>query len=217
MPPASHPFPLLRWFALLWMLVWLPAYWHTWGWTNLLHLCDVAVFLSAAGIWFGNRLLLSSQAVGCVAPGIFWVLDVGARLTTGRFLLGGTEYMFDARYPLTVRLLSTFHLFLPVILLYAVHKVGYDRRAFALQSAIAGILLIVSRFLSADLNVNYAYRDPLWHHAWAPALLHVLIILLGIIAVIYLPTHIALRRLFSKTRFASQSEKVSDQLQAIRS
>lgn len=211
-----HPFPLLRWWAVLWMLVWLPAYVHTWGWTNLLHLCDVAVFLSAAGIWFGNRLLLSSQAVGCAIPGILWALDVGARLLAGRFLLGGTEYMFDARYPLAVRLLSTFHLFLPIILLYAVHKVGYDHRAFALQSAIAGILLAVSRFLSADLNMNYAYRDAVWHHAWAPAPVHVFIVLLAIVAGIYLPTHLALKHLYSKTRFASQSEQASDQLQAIR-
>jgi hypothetical protein len=217
MGPASHPFPLLRWWGVLWMLVWLPAYVHTWGWANLLHLCDVAVFLSVAGIWFGSRLLLASQAVGCVVPGIFWVLDVSARLLTGGFLLGGTEYMFDPRYPLAVRLLSTFHVFLPLILLYAVHKVGYDRRAFALQSAIATVLLVASRFLSADLNMNYAYRDAVWHHAWAPGPLHVFIMLLAIIAAIYLPTHIALKRLFSKTRFAPESEKVSDHLQAIRS
>jgi len=215
MRSATHPFPVLRWCALVWMLVWLPAYVHTWGWANLLHLCDVAVFLSAAGVWLGNRLLLSSQALGCIAPGIFWLVDVGGRLATGRFPLGGTAYMFDPRYPLGVRLLPTFHLFLPLLLLYAVRKVGYDRRAFALQSGIAASLLIVSRFLSADLNVNYAYRDPLWHHAWAPAPLHVFLILLAILGAIYLPTHIILRLVWSKIPFA-ENEKVSERLQAVR-
>jgi len=216
MRPASHPFPFLRWGALLWMLVWLPAYLHTWGWANLLRLCDVAVFLSVAGIWFGSRLLLSSQAVGCILPGIFWLLDVGARLSTGHFLLGGTEYMFDSHYPLWVRLLSTFHLFLPLILLYTIHKTGYDPRAFAQQSGIAAILLVVSRFLAADLNVNYVYRDPLWHRAWGPAPLHVFLILFTIIALIYFPTHVALKRVFYRISHAPVGEKVGDQLQPMR-
>lgn len=215
MRPASHPFPFLKWCALVWTLIWFPAYFRTWGWTNLFHLCDVAVLLSVAGIWFGSRLLLSSQAVSSIAPGIFWLADVAARLTTGRFLIGGTEYMFDSHYPLWVRLLSTFHLFLPLILLYTLQRVGYDRRAFAFQSALAAFLLIVSRFLSADLNMNYAYRDPVWHHAWAPAPLHVLIIVVALIAAIYLPTHLLLTRLFPQVRFTSMEERTHDQTQTV--
>jgi hypothetical protein len=215
MRPASHPFPVLRWCALVWTLVWFPAYFRTWGWTNLFHLCDVAVLLSVAGIWFGNRLLLSSQAVSSIAPGIFWLADVTVRLTTGRFLIGGTEYMFDSHYALWVRLLSTFHLFLPLILLNTLQRVGYDRRAFAFQSALAACLLIVSRFLSADLNMNYVYRDPVWHHAWAPGPLHVLITLVAIIAAIYLPTHLILRQLFPEIPLASSKEQTGQPTEVV--
>ena len=109
-PPT---FPVLRWFSLLWMVVWFPAYFRVWGWANLLHLCDVAVILAFLGIWLANPLLLSSQAVSSLAAGLFWILDVGWRLVTGRFLIGGTDYMWDSRYPLWVRLLSTFHIGLP--------------------------------------------------------------------------------------------------------
>ncbi len=196
MSPGPHTFPALRWFSLLWMIVWLPAYFRVWGWANLLHLCDVAVILTFVGIWLANPLLLSSQAVSSLAAGLFWILDIGWRLTTGRFLVGGTDYMWDARYPLWVRLLSTFHIGLPLVLLWTLRKVGYDKRALGLQAAIAAVLLIVSRFLSADLNMNYAYRDPVFHRAWGAAPAHLAIIFIPLVVLIYWPTHLLLSWLF---------------------
>lgn len=190
------PFPILRWAGLAWMVVWLPAYFRVWGWGNLLHLCDVAVILTFIGLWSGNPLLLSSQAISSFMAGVFWVSDVGLRLTTGRYLIGGTDYMFDSRYPLWVRLLSTFHVGLPIVLLWALRKVGYDRRALALQASIAGVLLIAGRFLSADLNMNYAYRDPVWHRAWGPGPVHLLVTLVVLTVAIYWPTHLLLRLLY---------------------
>jgi hypothetical protein len=196
MSPGPHTFPVLRWFSFVWMIVWLPAYFRVWGWTNLLHLCDVAVILTFLGIWLANPLLLSSQAVSSLAAGFFWILDVGWRLTTGRFLVGGTDYMWDARYPLWVRLLSTFHVALPLVLLWTLRRVGYDRRAFGLQSAIAIVLLIVSRFLSAELNMNYAYRDPVFHRAWGSSPAHLAMIFIPLVALIYWPTHLLLSWVF---------------------
>jgi hypothetical protein len=196
MAPAANTFPILRWFALLWMIVWLPAYFRVWGWANLVHLCDVGVILSFLGIWLANSLLLSSQAVGALAAGVLWMLDVGWRLATGRFLVGGVDYMWDSRYPIWVRLLSTFHIGLPLLLLWTLRKVGYDKRALALQSAIAAVLLIASRFLQADLNMNWAYRDPVWHRTWGPAPAHVALTLIVIVVLIYWPTHVLLGRLF---------------------
>jgi hypothetical protein len=185
---------------LLWVVVWLPAYARVWGWANLLHLCDVAVILGCAGLWWGSSLLISSQAVSSLVAGILWALDVGWRLTTGKFLVGGTDYMWDTRYPLWVRLLSSFHVGLPLALLWAMRKVGYDRRALALQAAIAAVLLIMARFLPSELNVNYAYRDPLLHRAWGSAPLHLGLIYIGIMVLAYWPTHILLSWLFPLAR-----------------
>jgi hypothetical protein len=196
MPLNPPTFPVLRWVSLCWMIVWLPTYFRVWGWANLLHLCDVAVILSFIGIWWANPLLLSSQAVSSLAAGIFWVLDVGWRLTTGRYLIGGTDYMWDARYPLWVRLLSSFHVGLPLVLLWTLRRVGYDRRALGLQAAIAAVLLIVSRFLSAEINMNYAYRDPVFNHAWGPAPVHLVAAFIIIAGVVYWPTHLLLGWLF---------------------
>jgi hypothetical protein len=196
MSPATHPFRTLQWAALWWMAVWLPAYVWVWGWANLLHLCDVAVILSCIGLWCRSPLLLSSQAVSSLLAGLVWCLDAGWRLAMGRHLVGGTEYMWDARYPLSVRLLSLFHVGLPVVLLWTLRKVGYDRRGLAAQSVIAAVLLVVSRFFPPNLNLNYAYQDPLLHRAWGPAPVHLVAILIGMVALLYLPTHLLLGRLF---------------------
>jgi hypothetical protein len=196
MSVGTAAFPVLRWVGLLWVVVWLPAYMRVWGWANLLHLCDVAVILGCAGLWWGSSLLISSQAVGILIPGIAWGLDVGCRLLTGRFLLGGTTYMWDSRAPLWVRLLSTFHLGLPLALLWAMRKVGYDHRALALQSAIAAALILAARFLPASLNVNYAYQDPFYHRPWGPAPLHLAGMIVGTVLVLYWPAHLFLGWLF---------------------
>ena len=92
--------------------------------------------------------------------------------------------------------MSTFHLWLPLVMLWAIRKLGYDRRALALQSVIAGVLLLFSRFLSPALNMNYAFRDPLFHRAWGPAPVHLAIILAGTVVLLYWPTHALLGRMF---------------------
>jgi hypothetical protein len=197
MARGTHPFPVLRWVALAWMMVWLPAYLRVWGWTNLLRLCDMAVILACAGLWWANSLLVSSQTVSLLVAGVLWCADAGWRLATGRYLVGGTEYMWDAHYPLWVRLLSLFHIGLPIALLWALRRVGYDRRSLAAQSAIAAGLLVVSRFLPAALNLNYAYQDPLLRRAWGAAPVHLGVTLVVLVAVLYWPTHLLLKRFFS--------------------
>ncbi len=196
MTSGANPFPILRWVALAWMLVWPPAYILFWGWSNLLHLCDIAVIFACAGLWLGNSLLLSSQAVSLLAAGVLWTADAGWRLLAGRYLVGGTEYMWDVHYPLWVRLLSLFHIGLPIVLLYALWKTGYDRRALATQSAIAAVLLAISRFWPPQLNLNYAYQDPLFHRTWGVAPLHLGITLAVLITVLYLPAHLLLKKCF---------------------
>jgi len=196
MTAGQNVFPVLRWVGLVWTLVWLPAYLRYWGWANLLHLCDVAVILGCAGLWWGSSLLISSQAVSSLAAGMFWAADIAWRLLTGRHLVGGTEYMWDTSVPLWARLLSSFHIAIPLVLLWAMRKVGYDRRALALQSAIAAGLFVASRFLPAGYNINYAYQDPLFHRSWGPAPVHLLVIFVATVALIYWPTHLFLSWIF---------------------
>lgn len=176
--------------------MWLPSNLYYWGFANLVHLCDVGIVLAFIGIWLASPVILSSQAIAAISAGFLWALDVGSRLVTGRHLVGGTEYMWDTQYPLWVRLLSTFHIGLPFVLLWTLRKVGYDQRGLALQAAIAAVLLVISRFLSPQLNMNYAFTDPVWHRTWGPVPVHLALTLLVIVAVIYWPTHALLALLF---------------------
>jgi hypothetical protein len=190
---VSHPFRRTRWAALAWLVLWLPTYAAVYGFGNFLHLCDVAVILTCVGLWRASRLLLSMQALNILID-LLWDLDFGWRLATGHHLIGGTEYMWDPRYPVGVRLLSLFHLALPVVQLSALRRVGYDRRALAAQSVLGLLLIAGGRALAPAANVNYAWSDPFLHRAFGPAAVHVALTFVGLVAVVYLPAHLILAR-----------------------
>ena len=194
----SRAFPRMRWAAAAWLAVWIPAYASVWGPRNFLLLCDVAVLLTCAGLWLGSPLLLSGQAVSSILADAIWAIDAGSRLFLGRHLFGGTEYMWDASFPLAVRLLSLFHLFWPVLLVWSVRRVGYDRRGLGLQIVIAGALLVVSRLAGRAANLNFAFRDPIWGLSFEPAAVHLAATLAFLTAVFYLPTHLVLSRAFGR-------------------
>jgi hypothetical protein len=187
-------FPVARWIALAWLVVWIPAYWSFYGPVVFLNLCDIAVILTCVGLWRGSALLLSSQAVSSLVVDFAWVLDLAWRGITGHHLLGGTEYMWDPAYPVWLRALSLFHFALPVVLVWSLRRVGYDRRAPWVQIGLATVVLVASRAAGAAENSNFAFTDPLLGRSWGPAPVH-LAVILGGLAVVYGLTHLALRRL----------------------
>jgi hypothetical protein len=197
---SSHLFPRLRWLAPSWLAVYLPAYQLSYGAANFLFLCNLALLLACLGLWRGSALLLSSAALSSLVIDPIWALDVGWRLLLGRHLIGGTEYMWDPRWPLAVRLLSLYHVALPVLLLLALRRTGYDRRAYRLQSLIALAAVVAGRLVGPHVNINYAYVDPLLKRSFEPAVLHVAVIWGGLVGVIYPLTHTALARLFPSAR-----------------
>jgi hypothetical protein len=185
--------------ALVWLLVFVTAYWRTYGPANLLQLCDVAVILTCWGLWRGSSLLLSSQALSSLVVDVAWVLDLLWRLALGRHLIGGTEYMWDAQFPLAVRAMSLFHVVWPVLLVWGVRRVGYDRRAWLVQSLVALALLVASRFVMPQANLNFAQADPFFHRQVGPAPVHLALTWLVLITVVYWPTHRVLMNLFSRS------------------
>lgn len=195
MPDSAAKIPAwARAASLVWLAIWTPAYWRVWGGQNFLHVCDVAVILTCLGLLFGNSLLLSSQAVASILTDLLWDFDAAWRLFTGHALTDGTDYMWDAHYPHWVRLLSLFHIVWPIILIWSLARVGYNRRGFPLQCAIAAVALIAARFANPSENINYAFCDPVFHRSWGPAPLHLTLIWLGLVTLIYLPTHLLLAK-----------------------
>jgi len=184
--------------AATWLVVFTTVYGWAYGPANFLQLCDVAVILTCLGIMQGNAVLLSSQAVSSMVIDAAWSLDVLARQLSGRHLIGGTEYMWDTRWPLWLRLMSLFHVGWPPLLAWAVRRLGYDSRGLALQCGIAAVVLVASRAVLPEQNLNFAHRDPFFHRAWGPPPVHLALTLAVLIAVVYWPTHLVLRRLWGR-------------------
>jgi len=184
----------LRWVGPLWLAVYVPSYTAAYGVLNFLFLCNLGVLLTAVGLLRRSALLLSTQALAALVVCLAWILDFGGRLVLGHHPLGVTACMWDPQYPLFTRLLSLYHTAWPFVLLAALRQVGYDRRAFAVQSALAAVVIPLSRVAGPSRNVNYAYQDPLFHVTFHPAALHLLVVVGAAVALAYWPTHALLRR-----------------------
>ncbi len=197
----EKPFAVLRWVWLAFFVVWVPTYWIYWSPADFLYLCNLAVILTFAGLWLENRLLLSSQAVSTVVIGTLWALDVAwGAAAHGRAPIGGTEYMWNASYPLWLRALSFDHLAVPVTTLWAIRKAGYDRRAWGFQSGLAAVALVASRVVAPELNLNFAQKELVTDHIWGPAPVHLLVIWSVLVLVVYWPVHAVLCRVMPGRR-----------------
>ena len=80
-----------------------------------------------------------------VLPQILWVVDFAYGLATG----GGTlislaAYMFEPDRSVFLRAISLFHGWLPIVLIFAVWRLGYDERALKFQVGLAWAVLIAS-------------------------------------------------------------------------
>lgn len=198
-------FPRLRWAALGFLAVYLPVYALAYGFANFLFLCNLSVILTAIGIWAGSRVLLSSQAVAILLVAAAWTLDVFGRLVFGSHLIGGTEYMWDPQWPLLARLLSLYHVALPLVLLFALRRIGYDPRGYWLQSAIAVAAVCAGRLFGPQANINNAFVDPILKRSWGGPLAHVSVVAGFLVLVAYPLSHLVLVRLLPRGRALGQS------------
>ena len=201
------PFPRARWVALAALLVYLVTYTRAYGVANFLFLCNLSVILVVVGLWTGSALLLSSQAVGILLVGTAWGLDVLSWFVFRVHAIGGTEYMWDARYPLFARLLSLYHVILPVTLVWALRRVGYDRRGYALQCLIALVGVALGRLFPAGMNLNGAWSDPLFGRSWGGPVVQILVVTAFLVAVVYPLAHVLLSRLLPRAPSASSSSR----------
>jgi hypothetical protein len=137
------------------------------------------------------------MALAVVLPELAWNIDYFFRLATGVSLIGLTSYMFDTRIPRFIRGLSLFHVALPLMLVWMLHRLGYDRRALLWQTLVAAAVLPLSYFFSNPRdNVNWVYGFGEQPQSIIPAPLFVLFLMLMFPLVVYLPMHVLLDRIF---------------------
>ncbi|MDR3460360.1 MAG: hypothetical protein P4N60_23270 [Verrucomicrobiae bacterium] len=192
----------------LFLAVLIPVYWHAYGPTNFLWFCDVALLLTVAGMWWESPLLISMCAVGILVPQCLWLADFGCAIF-GFHLSGLTGYMFDPNLSLFTRGLSSFHGWLPFLLVWLLGRVGYDKRALPAWTSLTIGLVLVCYFFTppagaqlaspnqpVNLNYVYGFNDQQPQH-WINQNLY-LILLVGLLwLVAFLPTHLALRKIFA--------------------
>jgi len=123
--PAGRRLPLpVKILYTLFVAVLVPSYWSFYGPANFLWFCDIALLVTVPALWWENRLLASMQTVAVFLANVIWLADFLARLLTGDFLLRWTHYMFRPEIPLFMRLLSLYHAWRPLLLLWMVWRRG---------------------------------------------------------------------------------------------
>lgn len=177
----------------------VPVYWRAWGPANFLWFCDVALFVTLVGLWLESPLLISMQAVGIVLLQVTWIADFVWRLISGRSLTGVAEYMFDTSHPLGSRALSLFHGWLPILLVWLVIRLGYDRRALVGQVLLACVVLVASYLAvpgpegpAGNINKVFGPNDKTPQSFIHPALWVMALMLLYSVCA-YLPSHFVFR------------------------
>ena len=190
------------------LAVMVPTYWREYGPTNFLYFCDAALFLTLGAIWFESALFASIAAAGILLPQFIWVLDFAVHFA-GLKLTGFSDYMFDTKLSGFTRGLSLFHGWLPFLLLYAVWRLGYDRRGLVAWVALAWALILISYFWmpppgtvlanpKQPVNINYVYGfSDKASQTWMPAWAWLLTMMLGLPFLVWWPTHLMLKRFFA--------------------
>lgn len=204
-PRDVHRVPLwLKVGCTLFTCILVPIYWRSYGPADFLWFCDAALLITCVALWVESPLLSSVGAVAITLPQMIWIID----FLSGARLVAFSAYMFDSGIPLYVRGLSTFHIWLPVLLVWLVWRMGYDRRAFWTQSIIAIGLLLASyaltdprhpptQYPAAAVNVNRVFGPGMTQvQNWMPPFLYLFMYAAALILCIYLPTHVLFRRLF---------------------
>ena len=175
----------------------VPIYWRKYGPANFLWFSDIALVVLVPALWLENTLFISMMAVSVVFFEALWNFDFFFRLLTGKSLIGLSAYMFDPKIPLFIRGLSCFHVVLPLLLLWTIHRLGYDARAFVWQTLVALVVLPLSYLVSnPQENVNWVYGFGQNPQRILPGPMFVILLMLLFPLVVYLPTHLLFSRIF---------------------
>jgi hypothetical protein len=187
----------------------VPHYWQAYGPTNFLYFCDIALLLTLLAMWTESAVLASACAVGILLPQMLWIADFMGSLI-GAPITGMTGYMFQDSIPLFARFLSFFHFWLPLVLIWLVRRLGYDRRGLFVWWALAWTAMWVSYLYlpmppappsrpGMPVNVNYVFgvsdsAPQSWMHPHA----YFALMLAALPMVLWVPTHWLLHRVAPK-------------------
>jgi hypothetical protein len=177
-------------FYTLFVCVLVPVYWRHYGLANFLWFSDLALLIGLAATWLESPLLASMQAVSVLLLELVWIIDFLVRSVIGKPIIGIAEYMFKSDQPLFVRGLSLFHLVLPFFLVWVVYVLGYDSRAWILQTVLFWTVVLVCYYFTkpAD-NINWVFGIGSQPQKKISSALYLALLMIAVPIGIYLPTH----------------------------
>jgi hypothetical protein len=228
---AARPFPReLKIAITAFTVVLIPVYIYAYGIQNFLWFCDLALLITVFALWTENRLLLSMQAVSITVVQTLWIADYVAHYVVGYCPLGIAAYTFGTPSKL-LHFLTLFHAWLPLLLIWAVRRVGYDRRAWLYQTLLCWVVLTTCVFFTKQTptdpdGVNWVFRawtdnliQPLSRivpilrpvYDWSIGLtpdgrqaFHVIGMMVGFTLCLYLPAHLLFVKLVDRSRARRQ-------------
>ena len=152
------------------------------------------IFNNASQHW-NHVQFWEMMVIGVLPFELAWILD----FVTGSRLLGMATYMFDAELPLYLRALSLFHIMLPVVMIFLLYRLGYDRRALMTQTLLIWVVLPVTYLVTnpAD-NINLVFGLGKEPQTFLHPLLYLSLEMVLLPVVICLPAHLVLLRLVGR-------------------
>ncbi len=175
----------------IWIVIWIPSVIALLGPQNFFYVCNLANLLILIGLWRESRLLLSMQWLAVALVGLFWGIDLATAWLTGVHPIGGTAYMLDPDFPTAAKLLSFYHLVLPLISGFAVYRLGYDRRALPWQAALVALLVLSAWWLTdPERNINMVHEPVIVGLLDLPPLAYLPFLTVAWIVVLLLPVHL---------------------------
>lgn len=176
------------------------VYWRKYGPQNFLWFSDIALIGTGLALWLESGFVASMMAVGVLLPEAVWNFDFFTRLATGKRVVGLSAYMFDRDRPLYLRALSTFHVMLPILLLWLVARLGFDERAWIAQTALAWLVLPLTRAVtSPERNINWVFGPGEEPQRRIPPLVYLALLMIAFPLFVFFPTHLLLAWLFADT------------------
>lgn len=189
----------------VWLVLWAPLYLKHYGAQNFLYFCDLGNLLIALALWLESPLIFSWQATGLLLFQSLYTIDLLGAVLSNRHFIGGTEYMFDSSLPLYLRLLSLFHVVTPPLLLWAIWRLGYDKRGWKYQTLTTWVVVPINYFWRPQYDVNWA-RGPFFREQHiVPGWSYLLGYLVVVPLVVYFPTHLLLQWWTTRLRRTAES------------
>jgi hypothetical protein len=175
----------------------IPTYTYHYGLLNFLWFSDIALFMILLALWLNSSLLMGMSLVLTFFMEACWSIDFFYQFITGNTLLDIASYMFDPSLAIYLRVLSLFHLLLPVIPIIYLRNWGYHSKTLPYTIALFWFTILVSYLLTPiHLNINWVHYPSIynWQEISQATWLCMLLVLYPLL--IMLPKDYIFRKIF---------------------